>query len=129
MMRVCMGSYVRPTVPLLRVQDADGSAAFYEEILGFEVAERRDEDGRLVWARLVSGEAELVISAQPGDVRTFPGEGAVLQLFPSDVAGLHAALAELGVTVAGLRRTEDGVAEFELVDPDGYELSFRSPSG
>lgn len=123
-----MSSYEHPAVPLLRVDDGDGSAGFYP-LLGFEIAERRDEDDRLVWARLVSGAAELMLVEQPGDVRTNPGEAAVLYLYPPDVAGLHAALLEQGVTVGPLRETEYGMLEFELVDPDGHELWFGAAVG
>ncbi len=124
-----MSPYPRPIVPMLRVEDADGSAGFYTEILGFEIAERLEEDGRLVWARLKSGEAELMLSEQPGEVQTNPGEGAVLYLYPSDIAALHASLAELEVTVGPLRETQYGMTEFELVDPDGHELWFGQPAG
>lgn len=122
-----MSSYRQPVVPLLRVEDADGSAAFYA-LLGFEVAERREEGGRLVWARLVSGQAELMLVEQPGDVRTNPGEAAVLYLYPPDVADLHAALLEQQVTIGPLRQSEYGMVEFELVDPDGHELWFGEPA-
>ena len=121
-----MRPYQHPAVALLRVDDADGSAAFYA-LLGFELAERREDGGGLVWARLVSGEAELMLVEQPGDVRTNPGEAAVLYLYPDDVAQLHAALLEHGVTVGPLRETPYGMTEFELVDPDGHELWFGEP--
>ena len=124
-----MSSYPRAIVPMLRVEDADGSAAFYTDVLGFEIAERLEEEGRLVWARLKSGEAELMLSEQPDDVQTSPGEGAVLYLYPSDIAALHASLLELEVTVGPLRKTEYGMTEFELVDPDGYELWFGQADG
>ena len=124
-----MSSYPRPIVPMLRVEDADGSAAFYMEILGFEIAERLEDDCRLVWARLTSGEAELMLSEQPGGVQTSPGEGAILYLYPSDIAALHASLLQLEVTVGPLRETEYGMTEFELVDPDGYELWFGQRAG
>jgi uncharacterized glyoxalase superfamily protein PhnB len=127
-MQTAMTSYRQAAVPLLRVEDADGSAAFYS-LLGFEVAERRDEDGRLVWARLVSGRAELMLVDEPGEVRTSPGEAAVLYLYPQDVAGLHAALLEQGVMAGPLRETKYGMLEFELVDPDGHELWFGERTG
>ena len=124
-----MSAFSRPIVPMLRVEEADGSVGFYTEILGFEIAERHEEDGRLVWARLVSGPAELMLSERPGEVQTSPGEGAVLYLYPSDIAALHASLLELEVTVGPLRKTEYGLTEFELIDPDGYELWFGQPAG
>ena len=122
-------TYPRPLVPMLRVEDADGSAGFYTELLGFTITEKLEEDGRLVWARLESGAAELMLTEQPGEVETSPGAGAILYVYVQDVEPLHASLAEQGVTVGELRRTEYGITEFELVDPDGYELWFAQPAG
>jgi 4a-hydroxytetrahydrobiopterin dehydratase len=121
-------SYALPLVPMLRVEDADGSVGFYTELLGFEIVERLERDGRLARARLVHGAAELIVTEQRGEVRTNPGEGPILCLYPDDVEALHASLRNLGVTVGELRRGEDGTSEFELVDPDGYELWFGPPS-
>jgi 4a-hydroxytetrahydrobiopterin dehydratase len=117
-------SYARPLVPMLRVEDADGSVGFYTEMLGFELVEQRNAEGRLVWAHLRHGYAELMLSERPGEVRTSPGEGPILYLYPEDVEALHAALRDKGVTIGDLRRTEHDMTEFELVDPDGYELWF-----
>ena len=119
-------SYTRPLVPMLRVEDADGSVGFYTEVLGFGLVERLDEEGRLVWGRLRHGAAELMVSEQRGGVRTNPGEGPILYLYPDDAAALHASLLDRGVGAGDLRRTAYGMTEFELVDPDGYELWFGS---
>jgi catechol 2,3-dioxygenase-like lactoylglutathione lyase family enzyme len=110
-------------VALLRVADCDGSVGFYTELLGFEEVERVEEEGRLVRARIANGAAELELSEHSG-VQTAPGAAAVLKLFPDDVGALHSSLVDLGATVSPLARDSSGARSFELVDPDGYELSF-----
>ena len=116
--------FAGPIVPVLRVEDADASAAFYGDLLGFQIAEERNEDGILTGARLRAGEAQLILSQQRGEVQTSPGAGPVFRIQARDVEGLHASLVAKGVTIAEIRRTETGSIEFELVDPDGYELWF-----
>ena len=121
-------TYVRGLVPMLRVEDAGRSISFYRDALGFEVRDQLEEDGKAVWAYLVRGEAELMLSEQPGEVEVVRRAGAILYLYPDEVGAVQTRLAELNHPASQLRRTEYGMLEFDLLDPDGYELWLGQPT-
>ncbi|MGH3033308.1 MAG: VOC family protein [Gaiellaceae bacterium] len=112
---------------MLRVENVERSLDFYEGLLGFEVRERLDEDGGPVWAYLSLGAAELMLSEQPGEVNVVPRGGAILYLYPDDAPSLHARLNDAGLEVGKMRATDYEMLEFDVLDPDGYELWFGQP--
>jgi len=114
-------------VPMLRVEDASDSVKFYGE-LGFKVVHSLEEDGRLVWAHLECGKAAVMVSEQPGEVETAPGHGPILYLRPVDAPALRARLEEKRRLPGPLRKTDYGMTEFKVLDPDGYELWIGSPA-
>jgi len=123
---------IHSLTPLLNVADCARSAAFYVDLLGFEILDRFDEDGVLHWAWLSSGDAQLMINAQsasdPAARAARPDYRDVVLYFQADDAGaLHAALRREGVEVTDLTEEMYGVVEFRLRDPDGYELAFTTP--
>jgi catechol 2,3-dioxygenase-like lactoylglutathione lyase family enzyme len=112
---------------MLRVEDIERSLGFYRGLLGFDVRERLEEDGRLVWAHLELGAAELMLSQQPGGVNVVPRGAVIHYLYPDDVRALHARVRDAGLEAAKLRTTEYRMLEFDVLDPDGYELWFGQP--
>jgi len=60
-------------------------------------------------------------------VNVVPRAGAILYLYPHDAALLHARLSSAGFNVAEMRATDYEMHEFDVLDPDGYELWFGRP--
>ena len=130
-------------VPELAVADWRASLAFYRDVLGFEVAYDRPEEG---FAFLALGAAQLMIY-QIGLDRTFTVEGAPLerplgrgvnlQITVPAIAPLTTALEEAGIALylppeEKWYRAGDvalGVRQFAVADPDGYLLRFSEPIG
>jgi catechol 2,3-dioxygenase-like lactoylglutathione lyase family enzyme len=121
-----------PVFPILLSRDLDASRAFYEGLLGLEVA-RRDHD-RIVF-RCGGGTQIAVTESTVGTADT------QTQL-AWRVPDIHAAVAELramGVTiedyVAPDPVTEDGVADMGhswaawFIDPSGNALAIVQPKG
>ncbi len=48
-------------MPALTVGDLEASIAFYCDILGFEVDERHEQDGKVVYASVCAGDVSLVL--------------------------------------------------------------------
>lgn len=123
-------------VPELAVSDWRTSRAFYCELLGFEIAYERPEEG---FSFLTLGEAQLMID-QIGIGRTFEIEGAPLerpfgrglnlQVRVADVSVILNRLAAASVALylpleeKWYRRDdhEVGNRQFVAADPDGYLL-------
>jgi uncharacterized glyoxalase superfamily protein PhnB len=77
--------------------------------------------GRLNWANLVSGDAELMLQHRFGRV-TDPGS-IVLWLYSHDLAALRDQLVTAGVTAGAIVDGTPGPRQqMELTDPDGYTV-------
>ncbi len=111
--------------PMLGVTDVNKSLEFYADALGFQETGRFEHEGTLSWAHIVSGKTELMLTRMNG---VESGRGGRKQLFlyfyPDDILALHASLKDKGHRVTDLRVTIYQMKEFELEDPDGYQLWF-----
>lgn len=117
--------------PLLNVEDADRSIAFYRDTLGFEVVQTFEAEGATVWALLTSGDTKLMIN-QPdhADSKTRRKAASygdvVLYCTVESARDRHADLAARGVTMGDVTTEAYGMEEFLLRDPDGYEIAIGS---
>lgn len=127
---------INAMVPELAVTDCSRSLAFYCDVLGFEIAYERPEEG---FAFLARGAVQLMIDqidrgrtfVASGASLTHPyGRGINLRIGVEDIDTLLARLDGAGVTPftpleekwyrAGA--LERGQRQFVVADPDGYLL-------
>jgi catechol 2,3-dioxygenase-like lactoylglutathione lyase family enzyme/ketosteroid isomerase-like protein len=107
-------------IPFVHVTDVERSIAWYRH-LGFVVTEIFTPGGRLNWANLVSGDAELMLQRAFGRV-TDPG-AIVLWLYSHDLAALRDQLVAAGVSAGEIVDGTPGPRQqMELTDPDGYTV-------
>jgi catechol 2,3-dioxygenase-like lactoylglutathione lyase family enzyme len=124
----------RPTnlVPLLNVADVAASIAFYEE-LGFEVKQKIEAEGALVWADLAhAGGGTLMLNAKdiiaPKDRAARPHySDTVFYLTYPSAPEMHGRLSSRGMNVSDVEKQPYGIEEFYVRDPDGYEIAIGSP--
>lgn len=124
----------RPTdlVPLLNVADVGTSIEFYEE-LGFEVEQKVEEEGAVIWANLRhEGGGALMLNAKdiisPSDRAKRPHySDAVFYLTYPSAREMHGRLSGRGMEVTEVEKQPYGVEEFYVRDPDGYEIAIGSP--
>lgn len=122
--------------PHLAVEDVDASLAFYRDGLGFTVASSRGEYGETFRAMLQRDGVTVVLQRNDlGDkaarlARHTWGD-VVLYVYCTNAQSEWADLKDRGVEVGDIDRTEDGMDEFVVRDPDGYVLVFGSdvPAG
>ncbi len=124
----------RPTnlVPLLNVANVATSIEFYEE-LGFEVKQKIEEEGALIWADLEhAGGGTLMLNAKdiiaPKDRADRPHySDTVFYLTYPSAPEMHGRLSSRGVEVTEVKKQPYGIEEFYVRDPDGYEIAIGSP--
>ena len=104
-------------IPILRVQDAEASARWYEQ-LGFRLANvHRFEPGLPAFATVQRGSATLFLSEHTGDAA--PDTLVYLRL-----PGARELAAQFGAAVD----ENPWGPDFEVRDPDGNRLRIGTPS-
>ena len=119
-------------VPSLTVSDVEASLAWYRDILGFHVQEKWEHDGKIGGASLAAGATNLMLVqddwAKGRDRQK--GEGLRLYLRTGRrVDDIAAGIEERGGALES--RPEDmpwGARTFSVVDPDGFKITFSSPT-
>ena len=131
----------RGLVPEFYVSDIGLSRAFYTDVLGFDVAFERPEDGFVYLAR---EEAELMLDAietgrtwLTAPLETPFGRGVNLQIWTEEVASLYRCVEAANATVFlpleekcyRIGEMHGGNKQFVVQDPDGYLLRFAQDLG
>jgi len=109
----------RGLVPIVRVQDVERSIDFYRR-LGFEMRNKLETDGRVVWTWLDSGKAYLMLNRSQGAM-TQGVRDEILYLYSPDLVAYRDPLAADGIKVGPIEYPPympEG--EFGIDDPDGY---------
>jgi len=109
------------TVPLVHVADVCKSVEFYQ-LLGFEVKNTVENEGRLQWAWLQNGGANLMLarSARPMNA---DAQDVLFYMYAPDVAAYRAELEAKGVKVGPLKYPfYSPRGEFRVDDADGYAV-------
>lgn len=117
-------------VASLTVKELTKSLNWYVELLGFEVVQRMEEEGKLRAAVIVGGNARLVINQDDGGRGwdRVKGEGFALTILTDEPVD---DVAKRFVAAGGKLDTEPtdmpwGARIFKVIDPDGYRFSVSS---
>ena len=108
-------------VPMAHVADVRKSIEFYQ-LLGFEVKNTFEHEGRLQWAWLQNGGADLMLarSARPMNAGA---QDILFYMYAPDVAAYRAELEAKGMKVGPLQYPfYSPRGEFRIEDADGYTL-------
>lgn len=124
---------VAQAVPFFMVANMQASVKFYVDGLGFQITRRWVVDQHLRWCWMELGAAALMLqeyftqghdSWQPqGKV----GEGVSIYFICGDALALYREFKGRGID-ASLPFVGNGYWVTGVVDPDGYELFFESPT-
>ncbi len=114
---------------MIRVLDAEKSAAFYREVLGLAESHRLDfPDFALIYLRNRENDFEIELTLNKGRTEPYThgtGYGHV-GVVVDDVAARHRELTAAGYAPAPVKEFKDGdrlLARFFFIqDPDGYKI-------
>jgi uncharacterized glyoxalase superfamily protein PhnB len=114
----------------LTVADLPKSLAWYTDVLGFTLQQRREAEGKLVAAALVAGSVRLLLNQDNG-ARGWDrqkGEGFSLMLTTAqDIDTLAARIRDAGGTLDSEPADMPwGARVFRIRDPDGYRFAIST---
>ncbi len=117
----------------LTCKDLEASIRWYEEVLGFSVAQRYEREGKVVGAAIKAGEIAIVLNQDDGKLGwdRVKGQGLYLQLNVKSAADVDAA-AERVKAAGGALLSEAadrpwGVRMCQFKDLDGFKLGVSTP--
>jgi len=124
---------VKQAIPFFRVSNIDVSVRYYIDGLGFRMTNNWTVDGKLRWCSIELGGAALMLQEFPkeGHDSWVPqgkvGEGVSISFKCKDAITIYRQAVANGLKAS---RPFVGNALWctELKDPDGYRLSFESPT-
>jgi catechol 2,3-dioxygenase-like lactoylglutathione lyase family enzyme len=113
--------------PSLTVSDLHRSVAWYQDVLGFVVAEEWTHEGRLAGVRMRAGVVDFLLNQDDFAKGRDRKKGEGLRFYcrtVQDVDELARAIRSRGGTLAQEPTTHPwGVRDLAVVDPDGFKIS------
>jgi predicted enzyme related to lactoylglutathione lyase len=114
-------------------RDLPASVRFYEEAIGFGVAQSYERDGRMVAAVIAAGDIRIVLNQDDGKLGwdRIKGQGIYLQINVAGADDVDAAAAR--IRAAGGTLLDEpadrpwGVRMFQFHDLDGFKLGVSTP--
>ena len=115
----------------LMMKDVNSSVDFYRDVLGFELVMSVPESGKLDWAMMKAGGAEVMFQSRESVAEEYPpfadmpiGGSLMLYIDVVDVGELYEKVKGKAKLVVDLHDTFYGAREFAIEDTDGYVLIF-----
>ncbi len=110
------------TVPDIRSMNMPASRAFYEGLLGFDVA--MEHDGMIIFASPTHPKQQVTLNGDAADAMPLPPGFAVDVGYPESVKEIHDNAQAQGCTI--IEPLEDkpfGIRRFSLLDPNGTRVT------
>ena len=118
---------VKEVVPFLHVSSIERSIKFYIDGLGFAFRHKWAPDGQLRWCWLTLGGASLMLQELSKASPPNAGQGINLTFMCDDAIALYHEYRGRGLDPSE-PEVGNGLWVTHLVDPDGFKLSFESPT-
>lgn len=116
--------------PGITVNDLGASLKWYCDVVGFHVAEKFEHEGVVRGAALIAGVGQLMLSQDDGAKGQDRVKGQAIRLYlttSQEVDAVAEAIKARGGTLAS--EPDDmpwGARAFDLLDPDGFQLTITS---
>jgi predicted enzyme related to lactoylglutathione lyase len=110
------------TIPDIRTLNLPASKAFYESVLGFEVA--MEHAGMIILASATQPKQQVTLNGDAADAMPLPPGFSIDVGYPESVTEAHARAVAQGTTI--IEPLEDkpiGIRRFSLLDPNGTRVT------
>ena len=121
---------LKSIAPGITVNDLDTSLKWYRDVVGFHVGEKFEREGEVRGVALIAGEQTLMLTQDDWAKGRDRAKGQAIRLYlqaTQDVDEVAAAIKARGGTLAAEPADQPwGARTFDLVDPDGFQLTITS---
>ncbi len=121
---------LRTIAPSLTVKNVQASIAWYRDVVGFVVEREWEHDGKIMGATLVAGSAHLLIGQDDGAKGWDRVKGEGFRIYLNTAQDIDQVAANIKARGGSLATepadTPWGSRAFNLVDPDGFQLTISS---
>ena len=118
---------LRSVGPSFTVNDVEKSLAWYRDVMGFEVAKRWEDGGKLLGVELIAGPVLFMIGQDDWKKGKNREKGVGFRLYcdtDQDVDELAKGIKARGGTLAQEPKDEEwGGRAFTVEDPDGFKIT------
>ncbi|MBK9248966.1 MAG: VOC family protein [Ignavibacteria bacterium] len=118
---------VKQAVPFFWVLNMEKSLIFYMDGLGFELKNKWEPNGKIVWCSLQLGKASIMLQEYSQTPKVKLGEGVSVYFMCEDALTIYNQIMERGLMplepVVG-----NNLWVVEITDPNGYSIHFESPT-
>jgi len=111
--------------PVLYCQAIDDTLAFYQQLLQFVLVNKRESEGKLVWAHLMHGETTLMLQAdeqQTSELSSTNNSNISLYFFIDNIQELHHLIKAKNYAVSNIQTSDYQMQEFNLCDPEDNSI-------
>lgn len=112
--------------PSFTVNDVEKSMAWYRDVLGFTVAERWENGGKLMGVEMAAGDVSFMIGQDDWKKGRDRVKGVGVRMYcttDQDIDKLAARIKANGGTPEGPKDTQWNTRELAVDDPDGYKIT------
>lgn len=116
---------VESCIPVIPSLDLEKSLLLWRDGLGFDVSQRMESNGRLVFCMLRRSGLVFMLNQREGSDRKPDGyESIRLYWAPKDLSAARDHLISIGFTPSEIHDRDYGRSEFFLTDSDGFSHCF-----
>ena len=125
------GFMLSGVAPSFTVDDIEKSVRWYGDVVGFEVADRWEQDGQLMGAEMKAGSVVFMIGQDDWKKGRDRAKGVGFRLYcqtDQDIDRLAEGIKLRGGSLDQEPRDEEwGARAFTVVDPDGFKITISTP--
>lgn len=118
-------------IPVLHCPSIDDTLAFYQQLLQFVLVNKRESEGKLVWAHLMHSDTTLMlqaIEAQNSEPAPALQSNISLYFFVDNIKELHHLIKAKNYPVSMIETRDYQMQEFSLCDPEGNAVTVGQKS-
>lgn len=116
--------------PSFTVNDLEKSLAWYQDVVGFVVTDRWEQEGKLMGVEMAAGGVTVMIGQDDWKKGRGRAKGEAVRIYCTTDQDIDALAAQIkangGTLTQEPHQTPWGTRDFSLADPDGFKITIAN---